>query len=706
MSQTHQQVILTIDDQPVFRRSLRIYLEDKGYVVLEAENGEVGLRLYATETIDLILLDLRMPEVSGLEVLSEIRKTNDELPVIVISGAGEIKDVVEALRLGAIDFIQKPIDDMSILGYSIEKALERAKLICENRSCQVRLEAEVASKTEELRTLNSRLKGVVESAKKFLDCKEIHESGAMILEEFGRQLNANGGSFYEVSENRLKLIHSLDTGHAANSLALPLQPGTVFARALYSNESFVIDNIYGEGWPVSGWPGYSSDSCVVFPFVDHDNHIFAILSLHNPKSVAFAPHDREIGAILASYASEALQTARAVAGLKHNEDMMLQSQKLEAVGTLAGGVAHDFNNILSAIVGYTDLSLFSEELSPSIKNNLEQIKKASQRARDLVRQILSFSRIEEAKVSSIDICPIIKEALKLLRASIPSSITIEQVVPGQLGLIKADPGRIHQVLVNLCTNASHAMQAHGGVLRVEYTKVEPDPNDPRLFQLGGRTCLKLSVADTGSGIKPEMMARIFEPYYTTKEKSEGTGLGLAMVHGIVRASGGVVTVDSQVGKGTIFDVYFPCVEDAPESPRQKTDYEMPQGNERIMFVDDEETLAEMAGEMLKRLGYTVQIMTSSVDAADTLLANAGDYDLIITDQTMPTISGLELARKVMEVRSDIPIILYTGYSAAISEDEAKQIGICKVLMKPLSMTLLSQVVRQVLDGAGSRSRPQ
>lgn len=700
MSTDLRPVILTIDDDSIIRKSIRAYLEDHEYTVLEAENGRIGLELYNTEQIDLILVDLRMPEISGLQVLSEVRRQNPDLPLIVISGGGGLDDVVEALRLGASDYLLKPLNDMSMLLHAIEKGLERARLLNENRNYQNRLEAEVTEKTDELMQLNKRLRAVVESTKKLLGCGDLHESGKLILEEFGLHMQAGGGSLYEVTESRLRWIHSLDEGHAVGSLVMPLQPGTVLARAVNSSEPFIIEDISQEGWPVSGWKGYSSPSCIVFPLRDRSGTIFAILSLHNPGNSTFAVHDREIGSILASYTAEALQRAKAVAAMKRSEERMLQSQKLEAVGTLASGIAHDFNNILSAIVGYTDLTLFAEDLPPALHKNLEQVKKAGQRARDLVWQILSFSRIEESRVFPIDISPILKEALKLLRASIPSSITIERAIPSGLGLIKADPGRIHQVLMNLCTNAAHAMQGGDGVLRVDFEKVETDPADTALGELAGKTCLKLSVSDTGTGISSEEIGRIFDPYYTTKEKGEGTGLGLAMVHGIVRGCGGTVTVESEIGKGSVFHVYLPCADDVRENLKQKNDYQMPEGSERILFVDDEETLADMAGEMLKKLGYRVEILTSSVKARELLEANPDGYDLIITDQTMPTFSGLDLARILMALRPKLPIILYTGYSAAISEEEARDIGIRKVLMKPLSMTLLSQAVRQVLDGSG------
>ncbi len=329
-----------------------------------------------------------------------------------------------------------------------------------------------------------------------------------------------------------------------------------------------------------------------------------------------------------SYACEALQTARAVAAMQRSEELMLQAQKMEAIGTLAGGIAHDFNNILSAIVGYTDLSLFADDCPEGVRRNLEQIKKGGRRARDLVRQILSFSRTEAHNEGPVDVRPIIKEALKLLRATIPSSITIQRRIPSGLGLIKIDPGRIHQVLMNLCTNAAHAMHGRAGILNVEFSRVRTEDEHFDLHEVSAPVCLKLYVSDTGRGMLPEVVARIFDPYFTTKEKEEGTGLGLAVVHGIVRACGGAIRVESEEGVGSQFHLYFPCIDLESSEVTDDNPFEMPRGNERILFVDDEETLAVMAGEMLKKLGYAVEVMTSSAVALKRFVGQPDAFELI------------------------------------------------------------------------------
>ena len=700
MIRTEQPVILTIDDESVIRGSIHAYLEDYDYRVIEADNGRTGLEIYHREPIDLVLVDLRMPEMGGIQVLKTIRAKTPDLPVIVVSGAGDISDVVEALRLGAWDYLMKPIDDMSILKHAIEKGLERGRLFEENRQYQTELENRVSTKTEELREVNRRLCDVVESTKKLLGCGDIRKSGAMMLEEFARHMDAAGGSIYEVSENSLRCVHSLDAGHARSEIPLPLKEGSVFARAFAQKEPIFVPDIRQEQKiSPSGWAQYGDDSFLIFPFIDRSGQPLAVVSLHSKKHPPFVAQDREIGAILASYACEALQTASAVTAMQRSEELMLQAQKMEAIGTLAGGIAHDFNNILSAIVGYTDLSLFSDECPDAIRKNLEQVKKGSRRARDLVRQILSFSRTDEASEGPVDISPTIKEVLKLLRATIPSTITIQRKIPSGLGPVKVDPGRIHQVLMNLCTNAAHAMQGQVGCLNVEFSRVKKEEEHFDLHEISAQECLKLSIADTGRGMSPEVLARIFDPYFTTKEKGEGTGLGLAVVQGIVRTCGGAIRVESEVGVGSQFHLYFPCCDLESAEITEDRVQEMPQGNERILFVDDEETLADMAGEMLIKLGYKVKVMTDSVEALRVFRTQPYNYDLIITDQTMPEITGLELAREILSLRPSVPVILYTGYSTSIDGGEAKLIGVREFMMKPLSMTNLALTVRRVLDGA-------
>ncbi len=698
MSYGERPVILTIDDELVIRVTFRAYLEDHGYTVIEADNGLIGLELFEKEHIDCILVDLRMPVMDGLEFLSRVRLKAPGLPIIVVSGAGDISDVVEALRLGAWDYLLKPIDDMSLLIHSIDRCLERAKLIEENKRYQENLENLVSQKTQELLLVNSRIHGVVETSKKLIGCSEIDESAHLILKEFGKHMRAAGGSFYKVTEKGLQLLCSLDEGHALEWIPFPLNKGSVFSKVMETGEPFFLENVSDdETITPSGWEKYSDMSFLTFPISDGKGGIFAILSLHSKDEPPFKAQDKEIGTILSSYSGEALQKAHVAAALKKSESHLRQAQKMEEIGTLAGGISHDFNNILAAIIGYTDLSLYAESCSSSLKRNLEQIKLASNRAKDLVSQILAFSRTDEFKGDAVDIGPIIKEALKLLRATIPSSIEIKQIIVDEFVRVVIDPTKVYQVLMNLCTNAAHAMRNRGGTLTVLLEKVT-DAEGPALSNIKCKfPCLRLTISDTGVGMAPEVINRIFDPYFTTKVKGEGTGLGLAVVHGIVRSSGGDIRVESELDVGSSFHLYFPCVCDQDSQINDVISDVLPHGSEKILIVDDESALSELAGHMLGILGYTVNVSYSSKEALDLFKQDPETFDLLITDQTMPDLSGMSLAREILSVRPDLPVILYTGYSAAVDAEEAKSIGIRRFLMKPLSMSVLADVIRKTLD---------
>ncbi len=699
MTSAKKTTILTIDDEAVVRTTIRAYLEDYDYTVETAENGKVGLEIINKKHFDLVLVDLRMPEVDGLEVLSVLREKQPDLPIIVISGTGEIGDVVEALRLGAWDYLLKPITDMNILRHSIERSLERTRLIVENRLYQLNLEGLVNQKTIELEEINTRLRNVVESNKKLLRCGQLSESGSLILKEFGMHMDATGGSIYKVALDGLEHIASIDTGHAAPKINFPLEPGSVFHRVMNEKEPLFLQDIdHDPTLSSSGWGKYGDNSLLVFPITGVKDEIHAIISLHSKKVPPFNSQDRDIGKILASFASEALQIAKVSSALQNSEERLRQAQKMEAIGTLAGGIAHDFNNILAAIIGYTDLSLFSGSCDEVVRKNLVQVKNASNRAKDLVTQILSFSRTEEFGEEAVDIAPIIKEALKLLRATIPATIKIDTDIPEGLGKITTDPTKIYQVLMNLCTNAAHAMHANGGLMTIRFDRLDIDDAPDEVANSKYPSWLRLSISDTGVGIPKEDLERIFDPYFTTKEKGEGTGLGLAVVHGIVRSSGGFIKVESEHGKGSIFHLYFPYLQYGTATKDEIALAQMKGGDEKILFVDDESTLAAMAGEMLEKLGYSVQVLSSSKKALQMFRKSPYEYDLLITDQTMPDISGIDLALHTLRIRPDLPVILYTGYSASIDEDEVKNIGIREFLMKPLSMSVLADVVRRTLDG--------
>jgi PAS domain S-box-containing protein len=379
------------------------------------------------------------------------------------------------------------------------------------------------------------------------------------------------------------------------------------------------------------------------------------------------------------------------------ETQLRQAQKMEAIGTLAGGIAHDFNNILAAIMGFTEMALYDVPEGKPGRRNLEQVFKAGYRGKDLVKQIITFSRRSEQERRPMLLNPIVKEALKLLRASLPTTIDIRQNIETQSGMVLADPTQIHQVLMNLCSNAAYAMREEGGVLEVSLADVVFNPVDASLYpDLQPGPYLKLTVSDTGHGIDRAVMERIFDPFFTTKRPGEGTGMGLAVVHGIVKGYGGAIVVDSEPGKGSTFEVFLPRIEGAFHSEAD-SDAPMPTGNERILLVDDEEDLVDMVQQMLERLGYSVVAKTNSLEALEVFKAQPEQFALVITDQTMPHMTGADLARELMCIRPDIPIILCTGFSEVISGEEAKALGIRDLVMKPFATREIAEITRHVLD---------
>jgi len=383
---------------------------------------------------------------------------------------------------------------------------------------------------------------------------------------------------------------------------------------------------------------------------------------------------------------------------KKIETQLLQSQKMEAIGTLAGGIAHDFNNILSLIIGYTELAMGSLPEDSRARSDMNKLLQAGDRAKELVKQILTFSRHTEQVKKPILIQPIVKEALKLLRATLPTTIEIHQNISTD-SMVLADPTQMHQVIMNLCTNAYHAMSEKGGVLDVSITDTELDAEfTAKHLNTYPGPYLRLTISDTGQGIEQEALDRIFEPYFTTKGQNGGTGMGLAVVHGIVKSHGGTITVYSKPGKGSTFNVFLPKIEHAEADKEGDVRLgTIPTGKEHILFIDDEPAIVDIGKGMLEHLGYTVEIRTSPIEALAAFTALSDKFDLIISDMTMPKMTGDELAKKILAIRPDIPIILCTGFSEHINEEQAKAIGVRKLIMKPFIMREMAEAIRQVLD---------
>ena len=382
--------------------------------------------------------------------------------------------------------------------------------------------------------------------------------------------------------------------------------------------------------------------------------------------------------------------------LKKMEERLVKGQKMESIGTLAGGIAHDFNNILFPILGYAELLLMQVSDDSPLRNSLQEILAGATRARELVTQILTFSRQTEHELKPVNICLIVEEALKLIRSSLPATIAIQQVIDHKCGNVMADATQIHQVVMNLVTNAYHAMLEQGGQLTVSLKQMElpEEVLDGPISNHDTYVCL--SVSDRGTGIESEVLSRIFDPYFTTKTADKGTGLGLAVVQGIVEKHRGHILVNTQIGHGTEFQVFLPILKTKADFLRKVEQPPLETGNEHVLLVDDEPAIVKMIRQMLETMGYEVTGCTNSLEALRIFSAKPEKFDLVVTDMTMPNLTGDQLSMKLMEIRPDLPIILLTGYSETISRNEALSIGVKEFMMKPVIMQKLSVAARKAL----------
>jgi two-component system, cell cycle sensor histidine kinase and response regulator CckA len=380
-------------------------------------------------------------------------------------------------------------------------------------------------------------------------------------------------------------------------------------------------------------------------------------------------------------------------GQRALEQQVQQAEKMEAIGTLAGGIAHDFNNLLAAVIGFTEMAIDDNGFHKSgVDRSLKHVLKAAFRGRDLVKQILAFSQKTQQEAVPLRLTPLIKETVKFLTASLPTTVKIDVKIKSTSDTVLADPSQMQQVVMNLCTNAGFAMRDKGGRLTISLS----DAHSTLSAGLEPRRCALLSIKDTGTGMKPDVIKRIFEPFFTTKGPGQGTGMGLAVAHGIVTSLNGEITVESTPGKGSTFNVFIPQAESSVE-PEKHAQGEIPHGQGLILFVDDDEALMEWGRETLRRLGYEVIGVTESRDALSLFLDNPGSFDVVITDYTMPVMTGFALAKELLRVRPNIPIILYTGHNDNASPQKAKKVGIKEFLMKPLAKRDLAEAITRVLD---------
>ena len=666
--------ILCIDDEKMIRTSIGDFLEDSGYEIILASDGREGLTAFRTHRPDAVLVDLRMPEIDGLEVLSAVRAESPDTPVIVVSGTGVIGDVIEALRLGAWNYLTKPVEDMAVLEHALEQALEKSRLISENEEHKRNLEKKVRQRTVDLEKANAQLKLTLEQLEIQFDERQ---KTAEMLRKYERIVST--------TNDLMALIGTDFTFQAVN----PAYCGAHAAEAA-DLVGKAVSEVYGEAFFNTALKPFMA-RCLAGEKVDTYAWVNFAGSGRRFLHISYYPYFRDDGKVVGIVENTRDSTSR-----KKLEEQLQQAQKMEAIGTLAGGIAHDFNNILGAIMGYTEMLAWDIPDSADLQKKVQQILKASDRAKELVHQILSFSRQHDQERKPVQMHLIIKEALKILKASLPSTIEIRQQVSTKRSTVLANPTQIHQVLMNLCTNAHHAMRETGGVLTVKLYTEDVSADKALQYDLAEGPYLALAVKDTGHGMSVTTKERIFDPYFTTKKKGEGTGLGLSVIHGIMKAHDGAVSVESEVGRGSVFTTFFPIAEDKEDKDPQPAE-PLPTGRERILFVDDEPVLIEIGGQMLQHLGYAVECVSDSTEALRIFQASPDDFDLVITDMTMPNMTGDILAREILKINPGLPIIMATGFSELMTEEKAKRAGITDFLMKPLVVRELARVIRRVLD---------
>jgi len=679
--------ILIAEDNEDSRILLEWALEANGYEVVSAENGKLAFERAVLGPPDLIISDILMPEMDGYALCQAV-KAHDQLrdvPFMFYTATyTDPENEKLAMDLGAVKFVVKPME--------INLLLEEINTVLNSIKPNGKVPSHKPPKNElELQKDYSKI--IAKKLEhKVRDLKAEKVRLAVSEQKYRRLVEALRGNYFFYT-------------HDESGLFSYLSPSITNVLG-YSQGEFGINFIK-----------YLTQCNInknVLRFIEQSR-----------KGIRQPPYEIEIfhknGNIHRLEITEEPILSRngqviAVEGIAHDitqriktqkereklQKKLIEAQKMEAIGTLAGGIAHDFNNILSAIIGYTELSKLSITGENNISGNLESVIQASNRAKDLVQQILTFSRQAEKEFKPVSVKYILKEALNLLRASLPSTIKIKQNIISD-SLVMGDPTQIHQVIMNLCVNAGHAMREKGGILEVVLSNVQLDKDFKSQFPgVKSGLFLKLTVGDTGEGMSSKVLERIFDPFFTTKERGEGTGMGLAVVHGIVKTCGGAIYAYSEPGKGTNFNIFLPAIENTLESDADFEEID-PQGKERILFIDDEPNLVDIGEQILKGLGYHVVSRTSSLEALKLFQEQSDQFDLVITDMTMPNMTGDKLAREVIKIREDIPVILCTGFSHQIAEDKSWDTGIRALLMKPVVRSEMAQMVRKVLDEANDRA---
>ncbi len=641
--------VLYIDDEKPNLIGFK-YMFRSFYEILLAESTEEADSLLAEHAVDVIIADQRMSKETGVDFFQRILPRYPDAIRMLLTGYSDIEAVIDAINRGKIFYyFRKPWKEEEVR-LVIAKALE-------------------ASRMKRLLT---------ESERRFRDIS--HSMADWIWET-----DADGRCAYV-------------SGRVAEVLGR--SPGEMVGQSLFeliapADAERVRQRFAGAA--ADGRPFMD----LAFDFIAGDR-----LAPHLTSGIPI--RDDAGGAIGFRGVSKDMTEAEAArAENRRLENLLRQAQKMEAIGRLAGGIAHDFNNILSPILGYAEIAMDEAGENEGLRDCVRQIHIAGRRARDLVRQILTFSRKEEQAARPILVGPILKEALRFLRASFPTTIRMNMHIDEAAGRVMADPTQIYQVIVNLCVNARHAMGEAGGTLSVFLSEVVLTADDHLQFDdIPPGPYLKMTVSDTGAGMTPMVIARIFEPYFTTRKVGEGSGLGLSVVHGIIKRFNGAVKVYSEPGVGATFNLYLPVIGRDASERRAAPPAPAPTGTERVLMVDDDENALGIERLLMERLGYAVTPFADSLAALERFRAGPDDFDLVLSDMTMPGLTGVDLTREVVALRPHMPVLICTGFSDPAGEERARRAGARGVIRKPLAKRELALAARAALAGVAPEGTPE
>lgn len=646
MSDTHKKCrrILVLEDDVLDRQLIGRLLRQSSLSGCEVRNVgtlKEALSALQADDFDVVLLDMNVPDSAGMSTLMEVSRACGDAAIIVVTGDDNGELGASAISQGAEDYLVKDKFDAHSLAKSIAHAVEHKEIKCK------------------LWSQNEFLVNILESLTYPFYVVDVRNYSVVVANSAAMKGHPNSHtSCYQLSGNRDRPCEGPDCPCPMKEVMRTGRP--VMVEHIHRDSS--LGDRYFEFY--------------AYPLFDENQSVSRIIEYcHDVTSRKQAEKEKDLA-----------------------EAHLWYAQKMEAVGTLAGGIAHDFNNMLGALIGYVNLAMADIPHASLAHCNLQEALTAANRAKDLVQQILTFGRENEEWLKPIQIAPIIREATKTIAASLPKNITVSTDIAETSSMVMANVAQIHQILLNLCTNAAHAMEKEGGTLYV----IVQDVDIPARVTMGtavldAGSYVQLSVTDTGCGMSEEVRSRIFEPFFTTKEVGKGTGMGLAVVHGIAKKHKATVTVSSREGVGSSFSLFLPRMEVTATDPAGSADKQPTDDRQMILIVDDEPLMVDVTRQILERLGYVVVGRIKSEEALQVFQDDPDRFDLVITDYRMPGMNGTQLARELIDIRPDVPILLCTGFSDQIGPEETRRFGIRAYVAKPVTIKDLDAIIRDILD---------